>query len=341
MAGCANFIQVMLRCRTEKQNKNRERSEKMVLQLVGHILLFSCLITTAASEAPTAKERCPKKCGNITIPFPFGVGTGCYINKWFEVVCTNRNNNTVPLLKRINLEVISIDEDGVLDVKLPITFWNCNDRKTPQNKANLEGSPFAFSEHDNKFIAVGCGVLAMISSSKFNGSIGCSSACVSEGTNNVIQGNTICDGMDCCQTSIPSNMQAFNTSFLDLGRDRSEKTCSYAFLVNHTWIRGSVENISALHEMTTDVPVVLYWELYPAQMEALGKSADSLASDGIFKPEDRSKNKTDYCATYPNTLSPVNQTKMKCYCMTGFEGNPYLHNGCLGKPLYPHPQTFI
>ncbi|GMN45957.1 hypothetical protein TIFTF001_015140 [Ficus carica] len=301
----------------------------MVLQLVGHILLFSCLITTAASEAPTAKERCPTKCGNITIPFPFGIGTGCYINNWFEVVCTNRNNNTVPLLKRINLEVISIDEDGVLDVKLPITFWNCNDLKTPQNTATLEGSPFAFSERENKFIAVGCGVLAMISSSKFNGSIGCSAACVSEGTNNVIEGNTICDGMDCCQTSIPSNMQAFNTSFLDIRRDKSEKTCGYAFLVNHTWIRESVENISALHEMTSDVPVVLYWELYPAQMEALGKSADSFASDGIFKSEDRSKNKTDYCATYPNTLSPVNQTKMKCYCMTGFEGNPYLHNGCL------------
>ncbi|KAJ4792880.1 Wall-associated kinase family protein [Rhynchospora pubera] len=59
--------------------------------------LFLILISPlpAAFAAVTLKNSlpgCPAKCGNITVPYPFGMGTGCY-RKGFGVRC---NESTVP-----------------------------------------------------------------------------------------------------------------------------------------------------------------------------------------------------------------------------------------------------
>ncbi|KAJ4754124.1 Wall-associated kinase family protein [Rhynchospora pubera] len=59
--------------------------------------LFLILISPlpAAFAAVTLKNSlpgCPAKCGNITVPYPFGMGTGCY-RKGFGVRC---NKSTVP-----------------------------------------------------------------------------------------------------------------------------------------------------------------------------------------------------------------------------------------------------
>ncbi|GMN45943.1 hypothetical protein TIFTF001_015132 [Ficus carica] len=267
----------------------------MVLQLVNHILLLSCLIIAAVSEAPMAKENCQERCGNITVPFPFGIGKGCYIDEWFEVVCVNGNNsaNPVPVLKRVNMELLRINLYGYLDAKFPITFWNCSDRKTQlQNIPNLQGSPFVFSYDDSMFTSVGCGATAVISTEGQDGSIqvaGCSSSCTSW-----------------CQTSIPTNLQAFNISFLDKEFGISEKAdCRYAFLVNQTWLsEPSVGNLSSLYEMT-DVPVVLKWGL----------------------------NSSNPPCMKPGTYYGNESLGHICRCEDGFDGNPYLPNGCQGKPF--------
>ncbi|VAI52323.1 unnamed protein product [Triticum turgidum subsp. durum] len=62
------------------------------------------------------KEHCPASCGNITIPFPFGLEEGCFANKRFHLNCTS-GNLTVSFSEDVQYNVTDVSvEDGTLTV---------------------------------------------------------------------------------------------------------------------------------------------------------------------------------------------------------------------------------
>ncbi|XP_060672225.1 wall-associated receptor kinase-like 1 [Ziziphus jujuba] len=202
--------------------------------MITHVLLLCFFITEVASGGPTAKSGCQKQCGNLSIPCPFGIGSGCFLNEWFEVLCIK--DNITPLLRHIKQEVMEISvEAGTIQVRKPITFWNCN-RETRQSP-NLEGSPFVFSQK-KRFTAVGCGAFRLLISSKVSTNIaGCMSTCGETG-------NHSCSGVNCCQANIPLNLNSFKTSFHTVDREK-EKVCKYAFLVDQDWFMSNFTDISS------------------------------------------------------------------------------------------------
>ncbi|XP_016648971.1 PREDICTED: wall-associated receptor kinase-like 10 [Prunus mume] len=138
-----------------------------VVLFLSHITLSLWCMSSAMLAAPSeavpllAKPNCQSRCGDVEIPYPFGNGEGCYIDDWFQIKCVN---STKPFLNIINLEVLEISVKGTLNVANPITISsNYNANKPILQAANLEGSPFVFSQ-ENIFTAMGCGVMATITS---------------------------------------------------------------------------------------------------------------------------------------------------------------------------------
>ncbi|KAL6287001.1 hypothetical protein ACE6H2_011391 [Prunus campanulata] len=287
----------------------------MVVQLLSHITLFTLLWRSMSSpvlaQPPISKPNCQSNCGGIEIPYPFGIGTGCYINdNWFRIMCDNSTENPKPFLNRTNLEVLEISvEEGTLKVRNPITFSNCSNKPISRQTANLEGTPFAYSQK-NIFTAVGCGVMAMITSnsSGYTISSGCSSQC-----------KISTNRSDTCQAALPSFLSAFNTSFQDYGNYRTQSSCHYAFLADRDWFGNNSTNFSAIREMDY-VPVVLQWSLFHSTTDVFGS---------FFKPNFTTDSGRSYCLSYNDSSSINESSRLECFCAGGYKGNPYLLDGCL------------
>ncbi|KAL5708226.1 hypothetical protein ACHQM5_019045 [Ranunculus cassubicifolius] len=54
--------------------------------------LFLRFVLATAQALIIAKPGCQDKCGEVSIPYPFGIGRNCFMNIWSEVKCDTRFN---------------------------------------------------------------------------------------------------------------------------------------------------------------------------------------------------------------------------------------------------------
>ncbi|XP_009356568.2 wall-associated receptor kinase-like 1 isoform X2 [Pyrus x bretschneideri] len=304
-----------------KLGKNQKRGMQycLLVQMALFIVLLCFLSTTASgAEAPMAKLKCSSRCGNVNIPYPFGIGRNrdCYFDEGFEISC-NKTTGNVPVLRQTGLEVLNISiADGTIQVKNPVTFFCAGN--SGRQPANLTGTPFVYSERQNRFTAVSCGHVAWVSSDEYFVG-GCRSICEGTGIN---YGN--CEvGINCCQTTIPPHLSAITIS-TDIHRGRGDDCNNdYAFLVDKNWFR-SIASVSdfSVNEYHENVPVVLKWSLN------FDHTSDKLFHRFIGRNESRADDDPMPCCTKLNATPPYDQSRLQCSCPRGFEGNPYLGDPC-------------
>ena len=307
----------------------------MVVQFVMQIT-FLLLLTygSLAEAAPSmAKPNCESRCGNLEIPYPFGIGPDCYMDKSFEIVC----NGSGAFLTSIDTEVQQVNigsyrsdpynshfDSPTVQVQIPIIFnGRCSTNSTrSERRRNFTGSPFSFSTVNNTFISVGCdnfATIANIAPTVF----GCTSGCTPNMKKN---GGLRCSGFNCCEsTNIPSYLQEFAVDFRSIRQDPfhgyggADEPCRYAFLVDKNWFKESKLDPSFYSFMRYSdcVPVVLDWQI----------------NHWTINTSEFHSNGTIYEAN-PN-LGIIG------VCAPGYEGNPYLPNGlgCQGK-LQIHSSNF-
>ncbi|XP_052304847.1 wall-associated receptor kinase-like 8 [Populus trichocarpa] len=221
----------------------------------------------AEAQAMENPEICPSACGNVSIPYPFGMREGCYCDESLEIHC---NSSNIPLLSINGTDLVVTDisvGDSTITVNFPIVFANC-DGKERNTVVDLGGSPFVFSSDLNNFIASGCDNLALLIQNQ-SAVGGCMSICDHERSNNYLLSS--CSGINCCQTSIPSYLKVYNVTLEGVndgkgpGKKQPAKKCRHAYLVDGNWMdnrvygwSGSIMTSYDIRDMD-HVPVVLDW----------------------------------------------------------------------------------
>ncbi|KAM4089318.1 hypothetical protein ACB094_07G141900 [Castanea mollissima] len=283
---------------------------------------FTCTCDSGFEGNPYLVDGCQAAvCGSVTIPYPFGIEPGCYINDWFAIDCKYTLGSPKPFLRSFDLEVLDISLEGTLRVNYPMS-WQCPKSKTVSiANVSLAPSPFVFSKFRNIFIAMGCGNVAyLLSSDGSNSSLSIIGGCMSVCEKDTIKTNgSSCNGVGCCKTTIPSDIDVFTIriqSMNELSPFEGTKDCKYAYLVDQKRFDENITNHFEVRKMS-HVPVVLNWEINGA-LSSLVMGSNSSHSHSTCNFANRSSSLGNMISTFT------------CSCHSSFEGNPNLVDGCQG-----------
>ncbi|XP_021734406.1 wall-associated receptor kinase-like 8 [Chenopodium quinoa] len=302
----------------------------LLLMSATPLVVTNALITpkTMITAANTTKPGCQQKCGNLTIPYPFGIGSDCFLQGWFGIICNTSYNPpkaipVIPFGSRRHTDILDITETQIIIWNTEVTS-RCFD---PQENVSSEvsgfldmwDSPYTVSTA-NKLTVIGCDEYALIDGSGENSLYekgGCIALCNSEG---VTKGS--CLGSGCCQTSVLTGWQGFNIKLFSLENRRSftnQSTCSYAFFArNGSFVFGGASDMTntsvVQNRILQQAPIVLDWivELKTSCKEAQKNNSTA----------------TPYLCQSNTECIDTDLGGYRCSCLPGYEGNPYLQSSC-------------
>ena len=281
--------------------------------------LLLCPVAASTARAPDVKPGCQDKCGNVSVPYPFGIlERSCAINKHFLLNCTSGADGQPQLLFGRNMPVRKISQlNGTVTVGVYTasdcyneTAWN-----RTESSVTLGSGPFMFSDTLNVFTGIGCDTSAQV----INKDRTYGAACLSICTENVsLLENNPCSGSGCCQTSIPRGLKSLNistSSYNNHANVSDFNPCGFAFLVDRSSLKLSDWPLSRKPKYGNDAyatDVVIEWVVKNETCEKANKTSAYA------------------CGSNANCTYSENQG-YRCLCEKGFEGNPYLQDGCQGK----------
>ncbi|OMO67875.1 hypothetical protein COLO4_29978 [Corchorus olitorius] len=228
------------------------------------LILFLIARVSASWAVSLSKAGCPNSCGGVVIPYPFGIGPNCYMNKWFSIKCNKTAKHREPILTAFNVEVFNISlEQGTVHINSSTAIRvRSEDKNATISSRNLGNTPYlSYSSTNNILVAVGCGIVATISDENDQLAAGCVSVCDGEFSKNF----DVCSGIGCCQTVIPLRTKKYTVGINNSGASSS---FGFALVVDKYWFEQ-----------------------------------DPLNGDDFAQ----------------------------CACAQGFQGNPYLPQGCEGS----------
>ncbi|WOL09624.1 wall-associated receptor kinase 2-like [Canna indica] len=67
------------------------------------LLLTAAIVVSSVATASVSLPGCPSKCGNIDVPYPFGLTLDCSLDEGFQLSCFDSR-----LFSNVNLELETI-----------------------------------------------------------------------------------------------------------------------------------------------------------------------------------------------------------------------------------------
>jgi hypothetical protein len=294
------------------------------------LLLAAAAASTKTVESLTVNPGCQASCGGVDIPYPFGIGPGCF-RKGFKIDCINN----VPVLADTTLQVMHLSVDPAESLVMLPAGWQCYNASSPgevesysygETAMNKDGV-YRISNTHNMVVVLGCNTFGQATSKPTEGGsysyayyVGCMSYC----NNSASAQDGLCAGVGCCHVDIPPGLtdNYFKLTAYD-HTDRMEyNPCDYAFLVdrtNYTFRRSDL-----LMDKNRTSPVWLDWAIRD----------NATASGDIQSCADAAKSTTTEYACRSDHSKCVNSTNgpgYNCSCSDGYQGNAYVVNGCTSK----------
>ncbi|CAM0908792.1 unnamed protein product [Alopecurus aequalis] len=300
------------------------------------IALLAFHVAGVAALVPPA--YCTRVCGGVAIPYPFGVDieNGCQLSddrQGFKLACRDFNRGRGKRLYYYNNEVLDISlQKGQVRWLNSISSFCYN--ATAQGMEDtgefahldLNGAIFRISPTANKFTVIGCNTLAYISEKANDTShvAECKATCNSGNHSSPTTG--ACEATaGCCQIPTPSKLEnyhvSFDNNFTSTAPEMGTTACSYAALIEESNFTFSTSYLTSAAFMDTygyggQAPMVLDW--------AVGTLHATTC-------ETAKANQSTYACVSNNSVcvdSP-NIGGYTCNCSQGYQGNPYLRDGCL------------
>ncbi|XP_062197798.1 wall-associated receptor kinase 2-like [Phragmites australis] len=313
--------------------------------MISHLVVPPVVAAGSDETAPSPtmlgpEPGCSRRCGDVDVPYPFGIGDDVCCSWQGDFSLTCNNSFDPPKLYLGDFEVTSISLDtGEIGVFSAVSYvcYNLFNRTKLEDISSLSfsGSPYLISPTRNVFTAIGCSTEAFLhgreDASYFTG---CISTCLS--LDDAAHDGDECAGLGCCQTPIPANL---STIEVDWGNGNgtlvssawSYSPCSYAFVSEkagmynfsrqHFSPIGNLNSFASRFGVGTEtiVPLVLDWAIRsggscPLPPENGGASAKPTASACVSAHS--------YC------VNATQGSGYLCNCSKGYTGNPYVTNGC-------------
>ncbi|XP_037450487.1 wall-associated receptor kinase 4-like [Triticum dicoccoides] len=286
-------------------------------------LLLAALAATATSL--TLKPGCRPSCGGVDVPYPFGIGQGCFL-PGFEIVCDNSRpilGNTEQAIEVFVLS-LSVTPRPEARVMVPIT-WQCFNSSGDAIKWSIStvnynrAGVYRISNNHNELVVLGCNTLVYTNGgprgrSTYTYYTGCAAYC--DNAQSARDGD--CTGVGCCHVDIPPGLSDNKMRF---SGDPDWKNpgmpfslCDYAFIVekgNYTFQKADLKM-----DLETSKPLRLDWAIRVNNGSSLS-CAEAPSMPGYMCVSQHSE-----CVDSTNGPGYV------CNCTEGYEGNPYLHKGC-------------
>ncbi|KAJ4776230.1 Wall-associated kinase family protein [Rhynchospora pubera] len=269
-----------------------------------------------------ALPGCRETCGDVQIPYPFGIGPNCSL-PGFEISCNISNGSPAPFLFN-NIPVLAIylpwREAPMVLVNNNITSI-CMSNTT--SSLNLSGTPYRIN-NGKEFIVVGCDITANITfgneTNKHQG------VCSTVGCYNpdTISNSyySFCSGAGCCQISISEEVNYYQITLqaqnYNSSKQYNSSQCGHAVVAN--FYEYSDYNIDELYEQQ-QMPLYLDW---------------SIGNEGCKTAR---ANKSSYACidSHSECVESDNGPGYVCMCSDGYGGNPYLEGGCQVHESYYCP----
>ncbi|XP_042386902.1 wall-associated receptor kinase 3-like [Zingiber officinale] len=283
------------------------------------------LLLLAISRADSSINSCTRRCGDVDIPFPFGIESDCFL-PGFHVFCNHSKLYSAGNIQILNFSLVEpratiIQKNAHVH---PQKYNNSTGGVYISREMDLTGSPFFFSIRDNIFAAAGCNVVAFFSSSNtlFNTPNGraCVSLCNDTNYNIGVISGYSCSGADgCCRvTDIPLGMKQF-TSYLihDFagfnGSTTQNSPCLFSSILDVHSFNGTSRWCDLYKRYRGQFPVAVVWSI-----------SNSSCEQAKLNP-------TTYACLSRNSHCLQTYRGYTCGCNDAYEGNPYIEDGCNAK----------